>query len=100
MIINVDENGTEIENVDWSVYKRVSVEEELDEDGNIKKIISHCEKYSDDELNEIMIQKLKATESEDIQAALCELAEQQASYEDDVNAALCELYELIEGSLS
>ena len=37
------------------------------------------------------------SESADIEAALCELAEQQATYEHDVNAALCELYELIAG---
>ena len=43
------------------------------------------------------MRKLSETETNDVQAAICELAEQQIAYESDVNAALCELYDLISG---
>lgn len=96
-LINVDENGTEMEDVDWSKWDRDYVEEVKDRFGKVYLIVSHCRRFSDEELNEHLLSKLKASESEDVQAALCELAEQQAAYESDVNAALCELYDLIVG---
>lgn len=96
-IKNIDGNGNELTEVNWSVWNRVRVEEILDDDGNVIELISHCRKFTEEELNIKTLQELAATESEDIQTALCELAEQQAAYENDVNAALCELYELIEG---
>lgn len=46
---------------------------------------------------EVLMRKLSDTETNDVQAAICELAEQQIAYESDVNAALCELYDLISG---
>lgn len=46
---------------------------------------------------EALMRKLSETETNDVQAAICELAEQQIAYESDVNAALCELYDLISG---
>ena len=95
-IKNVDENGNEINSIDWSVWKRTRVEEVLDDNDNLVELISHCEKLSDDELHQQLLNNLAASEDKDVQAALCELAEQHASYENDVNAALCELYELIE----
>ena len=96
-IKNVDENGNEINSIDWSVWKRTRVEEVLDDNDNIVELISHCEKLSDDELHQQLLNDLATSEEKDVQAALCELAEQQAAYESDVNAALCELYELISG---
>lgn len=96
-IKNVDENGNEINSIDWSVWKRTRVEEVLDDNDNIVELISHCEKLSDDELHQQLLNDLATSEEKDVQAALCELAEQQVAYESDVNAALCELYELIEG---
>ena len=96
-IKNIDRNGIEITDIDWSVWRRDSVEEVLDEDGKVISLISHCSKYSDDERREMLLQELSSTESEDVNAALCELAEQQIAYEKDVNAALCELYDLISG---
>ena len=96
-IKNVDENGDEIVDVDWSKWSRIRVEEVNDDEGNIVEIVSHCRKFTEEELHTQLLQDLKATEAEDVQAALCELAEQQAAYENDVNAALCELYELIAG---
>ena len=98
-IKNIDENGVEIKNdVDWSKWERVSVEEVLDDkEEKVVEIVSHCRKYTTEELQQQLLAELAATEGEDVQAALCELAEQQAAYEDDVNAALCELYELIAG---
>lgn len=96
-IKNVDENGNEIDSIDWSVWKRIKVEEVVDDNGNFVELVSHCEKLSDDELHQQLLNNLAASEEKDVQAALCELAEQQAAYESDVNAALCELYELIEG---
>ena len=101
-IKNIDENGVEIENdVDWSKWERVSVEEVLDDkEEEVVEIVSHCRKYTTEELQQQLLAERAATEGEDVQAALCELAEQQASYEDDVNAALCELYELIAGGES
>lgn len=95
-IKNVDENGNEINSIDWSKWKRIRVEEVFDDNDNIVELLSHCEKLSDDELHQQLLNDLDASEDEDVHAALCELAEQQASYENDVNAALCELYELIE----
>lgn len=41
-IINVDENGNPIENINWSVWQRLRVEEVPDDEGKIAKIISHC----------------------------------------------------------
>lgn len=100
-IKNIDENGVEIKNdVDWSKWERVSVEEVLDDKEEVVEILSHCRKYTTEELQRQFLAELAATEGEDVQKALCELAEQQASYEDDVNAALCELYELIAGGES
>lgn len=99
-IKNVDENGNEITDIDWSTWERDRVEEVLDGDGNVVELISHCRKFTEEELDMKTLQELAATESEDIQAALCELAEQQAAYENDVNAALCELYELMEGGVT
>ena len=96
-IKNVDENGNEIVDIDWSVWRRDHVEEVLDDDENVVGIISHCKKFSEEELHEQLLQKLAETESDDIQSAICELAEQQIAYENDVNAALCELYDLISG---
>lgn len=96
-IKNVDENGVEIENIDWSKWERVSVEEVLDDKEEVVEMLSHCRKYTTEELQQRLLAELAATEDEDVQAALCELAEQQAAYENDVNAALCELYELIAG---
>lgn len=96
-IKNVDENGNEINSIDWSIWKRTRVEEVLDDNDNIVELISHCEKLSDDELHQQLLNDLATSEEKDVQAALCELAEQQGAYESDVNAALCELYELIEG---
>ena len=96
-IKNVDENGDEIIDVDWSKWSRIRVEEVTDDKGNVIEILSHCQKFTEEELHAQLLQDLKATEAEDVQAALCELAEQQAAYENDVNAALCELYELIAG---
>ena len=99
-IKNVDENGNEIMDIDWSVWRRDYVEEVLDDDENVVGIISHCKKFSEEELHEQLLQKLAETESDDIQSAICELAEQQIAYENDVNAALCELYDLISGGES
>lgn len=96
-IKNVDENGKEIDSIDWSKWKRTRVEEVLDDNDNLVELISHCEKLSDDELHQQLVNDLATSEEKDVQAALCELAEQQNTYESDVNAALCELYELIEG---
>ena len=48
-------------------------------------------------VKEALMRKLSETETNDAQAAICELAEQQIAYESDVNAALCELYDLISG---
>ena len=45
-------------------------------------------------VKEALMRKLSETETNDVQAAICELAEQQIAYESDVNAALCELYDL------
>lgn len=95
-IKNVDENGNEINSIDWSVWKRIRVEEVVDDNGNLVELVSHCKKLSDDELHQKLLNDLATSEEKDVHAALCELAEQQASYENDVNAALCELYELIE----
>lgn len=99
-IKNVDENGNDIVDIDWSVWRRDHVEEVLDDDENVVGIISHCKKFSEEELHEQLLQKLAETESDDIQSAICELAEQQIAYENDVNAALCELYDLISGGES
>lgn len=99
-IKNVDENGNEIVDIDWSIWRRDHVEEVLDDDENVIGIISHCKKFSEEELHEQLLQKLAETESDDIQSAICELAEQQIAYENDVNAALCELYDLISGGES
>ena len=43
-IKNVDENGTEIENIDWSVWNRERTEEVLDDEGKLVSMISHCRK--------------------------------------------------------
>lgn len=96
-IKNVDENGDEINSIDWSVWKRIRIEEVLDDSGNLTELISHCKKLSDDEVHQQLLNDLAASEGGDILVALCELAEQQNTYESDVNAALCELYDLIEG---
>lgn len=99
-IKNIDENGNEITDIDWSKWNRIRMEEVLDDEGNVVSLLSHCRKYTEEELHMQLLQELEATEASDVQAALCELAEQQATYENDVNAALCELYELIEGGLN
>lgn len=99
-IKNVDENGIEIHDVDWSVWNRIRVEEVLNDEDEVVEIISHCQKYNEEELHMQLLQELKATETSDIEVALCELAEEQTAYQNDVNAALCELYELIEGGMT
>lgn len=99
-IKNVDENGIEIPDIDWGIWKRIRVEEVLNDEDEVVEIISHCQKYNEEELHMQLLQELKTTETSDIEAALCELAEEQAAYQDDVNAALCELYELIEGGMT
>ena len=96
-IKNVDENGIEIPDIDWGIWKRIRVEEVLNDNDEVAEIVSHCQKYNEEELKQRLLSELKATETSDIEAALCELAEEQAAYQNDVNAALCELYELIEG---
>ena len=99
-IKNVDENGIEIPDIDWSIWNRIRVEEAINDEDEVVEIISHCQKYNEEELKQRLLSELKATETSDIEAALCELAEEQAAYQDDVNAALCELYELIEGGIT
>ena len=96
-IKNVDENGDEIVDVDWSKWSRIRVEEVTDDKGNVIEILSHCQKFSEEDLCAQLLQQLKATEAAVVQVALCELLEQQAAYENDVNAALWELYDLIAG---
>lgn len=96
-IKNIDENGNEIKDIDWSKWNRIRVEEVLDSEGNVVSLLSRCRKFTEEELRMQLLQELAATESSDVQTAICELAEQQAAYENDVNAALCELYELIAG---
>ena len=93
---NLDESGNEIDNISWDEWCREKIEEETDETGKVISIISRCRKLNDAEKRESLLSALAISEDEDVQAALCELAEQQAAYENDVNAALCELYELIE----
>lgn len=100
LIKNVDENGNEIKDVDWSKWTRDRVEELCDDKNEVIMIISHCKQKTEEDLRRQLIQNLSSTESDDIQAAICELAEQQIAYENDVNAALCELYKLIEGGLN
>ena len=100
LIKNVDENGNEIKDVDWSKWTRDRVEELCDDNNEVVMIISHCKQKTEEDLRRQLLQNLSSTESDDIQAAICELAEQQIAYENDVNAALCELYELIEGGLN
>lgn len=94
-IKNVDENGEEIKDIDWSKWIRVSVEEVFDNEGNFASMSSRCRRFTEEELKEQLLQKLAETEGADVQSALCELAEQQLEYENDVNKALCELFDLI-----
>lgn len=94
-IKNIDENGEEIKDIDWSKWSRVSIEEVFDDKGNFVSMLSHCRKFTEEELKEQLLQKLAETEEADVQSALCELAEQQLAYENDVNKALCELFDLI-----
>lgn len=65
-IKNVDENRNILENVDWSVWRRVRVEEILDDDGKLVDLISHCERIPREELDAKALseieQKLQATD--------------------------------------
>lgn len=51
-IINVDENGNEIENIDWNIWQRDRVEEAFDESGELTHIISHCFKIPQEKIDE------------------------------------------------
>lgn len=50
-IKNVDENGKELENVDWSVYERVEIEEVNDAEGNLQYLLSHCRKIPKEQID-------------------------------------------------
>ena len=54
-IINVDELGNIIENVDWSIWERVRTEEVLDDEGKVIKMISHCVAIPEEMLNEAKV---------------------------------------------
>lgn len=41
-IINVDENGNEIQAIDWNIWLRKRVEEVYNDDGKVTQVISHC----------------------------------------------------------
>lgn len=65
-IKDVDENGSIIKNVDWSVWRRVRCEEVFDDNETLIEIIAHCEHIPSEEiamqnLSEIE-QNLKATD--------------------------------------
>ena len=57
-VINVDEDGNEIENIDWSKWKRVRVGEITNELGEIVVLMSHCRKLTEEELNEALLMRL------------------------------------------
>lgn len=65
-IIDVDENGNAIENIDWSLWQRIKTEEVFDEQGALKEILSHCEPIPQQEINARAAteaqEKLKATD--------------------------------------
>lgn len=54
-MVNVDEFGNIIENVDWSIWERVRTEEVLDDEGKVIKIISHCATIPEETLTEAKI---------------------------------------------
>lgn len=56
---NIDENGVEIKDVDWSMYERERVEEEYDADGNLTGLISHCRKIPESIINQKSIEEAK-----------------------------------------
>lgn len=41
-IRNVDGNGDTIDTIDWSKWRRVRMEEAIDDDGKLVELISHC----------------------------------------------------------
>ena len=49
-IKNIDEQGNEILDIDWSKWERIQTEEVLDDDGKLSHIVSHCKKISDDDI--------------------------------------------------
>lgn len=59
-IINVDENGNEIQAIDWNIWRRERVEEVLDDNGKVIKIISHCVAIPIEQIAETKIQIAKS----------------------------------------
>ena len=89
---HLDEFDTEFQNGDYVDEKCVNgVNDFVIRDG-----VAYFEPTKES-VKEALMRKLSETETNDVQAAICELAEQQIAYENDANAALCELYDLISG---
>ena len=89
---HLDDFDTEFQNGDYVDEKCVNgVNDFVIRDG-----VAYFEPTKES-VKEALMRKLSETETNDVQAAICELAEQQIAYENDVNAALCELYDLISG---
>ena len=89
---HLDDFDTEFQNGDYVDEKCVNgVNDFVIRDG-----VAYFEPTKES-VKEALMRKLSETETNDVQAAICELAEQQIAYESDVNAALCELYDLISG---
>ena len=94
----IDENGRII---NWSEDHLDDFDTEFQNGDYVnEKCINGVMAYfepTEESAKKVLERKLSETEADDVQAAICELAEQQIAYENDVNAALCELYDLISG---
>lgn len=65
-IKNVDENGDEIAEIDWAIWRRSTIEEIMDADGKVSGIVSHCSRIPQAEIDATLTteleQNLKSTD--------------------------------------
>lgn len=58
-IINVDELGNIIEDIDWSVWRRERIEEVIDTDGKLAEIRSYCSRIPQIEIDVVTLADLE-----------------------------------------
>ena len=82
-IIDVDENGNELPDIDWAKWRRVRTEE-VWEGGKLSHLISHCELISQAEINaqKIADLKRKLADTDYVAAKIAEGAATREDYAD------------------
>lgn len=116
-IKNIDERGNEIPAIDWTRWRRVRVEEEHDDSGELTGIVSHCEAIPEDEVaaeavaqeREEAMERFRENGPERVGAletdvldhdeAITGLYESMTQAQLDTDEALVSMYELMNGGI-